>query len=334
MIKKIYRSIVNIVVKKISQTSGGWYLTTMFQLRYKFFSLKNGIANNHKSSDSLFNFRRNIHRIEKGLVYEEQRSVFAELYIQETVNILIAGKKSGALDNDTIRWGESVLQKYFTRIEHSAVTRKAGKAFLEVLTTPESDSDWYPYPSSSRPELSVSYEDLALLGQRRRSVRYFESGPIDPRLIKKATSLAAMSPSACNRQSFHYLFYNDPEIAKELASIPGGVNGYELENVIVVVGNYSGYFDVRDVNAPIIDASLANMSLLFAFETLGLGSVCINWPNIPAKEKRIREVIQLEEGEFIIMLIGVGFPKDQGLIPYSGKRPIDNLLLVNKKIIK
>ena len=167
---------------------------------------------------------------------------------------------------------------------------------------------------------------------RRRSVRYYLDKKVEPEIIKKAYEIAKYSPSACNRQSFDFLFYNQKEIVDKLSSIPGGVSGYTLPSVIVVIGNYSGYFDERDINAPIIDSSLSIMSFLFALETLGLSSVCINWPNLPDREKKIRKILALNKYDSVVMMIGVGYPDDKGKIPYSAKRNTEVAVQVNKKI--
>ena len=170
------------------------------------------------------------------------------------------------------------------------------------------------------------------MAMRRRSVRHFLDKEVQEEVIKKAYDIAKMSPSACNRQSFHYYFYNEKSIVKKLSQIPGGVAGYEIPSVIVIVGNYNGYFDERDINAPVIDASLAAMSFLFALETLGLGSVCINWPNLPDREAKIRKVLDLKSYEFVIMMIGVGYPDSNGKIPFSKKRSADEVVIVNSNI--
>jgi len=301
------------------------------RLRYKFEALYCGILINRSTKANLYNFRRNIHRIEKGLSFPQRKDVFAEDYILETVNFLEANKSTGVFDSNTKAWGESVLDLYFQTCQHSDKIEEAYKLYKAVRSQ-SNFATWIPYRGDSRPKLSVEYESLYQLALRRRSVRFYLPKIIEADLIKKAMKIAALSPSACNRQSFKFLFFNDNNLVRKISQIPGGVSGYDIPSVIVVVGSYRGYFDERDINAPIIDSSLAVMSFLFALETLGLSSVCINWPNLLEREEKIRQLIHLEKDEFIVMLIGVGYPSADGKIPYSAKKDLEELVLINQRI--
>ena len=309
-----------------------WFFNTYSKLRYKFKALYYGTKSNQDERYNLFNFRRNIHRLEKGLSYAELKSVFAEDYINQTVQYLIEGEKSNSFDLGSIGWGKAVLNEYFSKVSHTNKVTKAFKLFETATLNNGFPKNEIPYLESARPKTEITYEQLMQMAVRRRSVRHFEGKIVNEEIIKKAYEIAKMSPSACNRQSFQYYFYNEPTVVKKLSQIPGGVAGYEIPAVIVLVGNYNGYFDERDINAPIIDASLSAMSFLFALETLGLGSVCINWPNLPDREKKIRKVLNLEKYEFVIMMIGVGYPDSNGKIPFSQKRSSDEVVKVNAKI--
>ena len=74
------------------------------------------------------------------------------------------------------------------------------------------------------------------------------------------------------------------------------------------------------------------MSFLFALESLNLSSVCINWANLIDKEQKIRKIIDLEKDEFIVMLVGIGYPDPKGKIPFSAKKDIEEMLFFNQRI--
>ena len=301
------------------------------RLWYKFYALYHGILINKNAKANSNNFRRNIHRIEKGLSYPQIKTIFAEDYIWETVSFLKEDRLAGYLDNNTRRWGEAVLDLYFQTCKHSDRVTESHKLYLSIKSE-NLHKDWVPYLSNMRPKASVSYEALHQLALRRRSVRFYLEKKVEPHLIEKAMKIATLSPSACNRQSFKFLFFNDKSLVQTIAQVPGGVRGYEIPSIVVVVGSYKGYFDVRDINAPTIDSSLAVMSFLFALETLELSSVCINWPNVTDKEKQLRKIIEIKNDEFIVMSIGVGYSLPEGKIPYSAKRELNDLLLINQRI--
>ncbi|MGK9120870.1 nitroreductase family protein [Olivibacter jilunii] len=317
-----------------SKSAELWKIQTLNQLRYKFNALREGIEINKSEKTVLFNLRRNIHRLEKGLSYPTAKSVFAEDYVTATVKLLSVGLRTDELDEHTICWATSVLSLYFQVVQETPIIKEAKSTFDELLLKlgDSYKKDHVPYLSSKRPDLNISYSELMNLSIRRRSVRYFEDKKVDLNVVKQAYDIAKYAPSACNRQSFQFLFYNEKELVDKLANVPGGVAGYTLPAVIVVVGRYDGYFDVRDINAPVIDASLSIMSFLYAAETLGLGTVCINWPNLPDREKKIRKLLDIKSYEFVIMMIGLGYPLDAGKIPYSAKRPNENVLLFNERV--
>ena len=304
----------------------------VFMIKYKFYALYAGITLNKSQKTNVFNFRRCIHRLEKGLSFPNTRQVFAEDFIGETVDLLIQGKNDNAFDDGSIEWGISVLNLYFTKVNHTPVIVEAFNRFKQSVEVIEHDIQ-IPFKESKRVINDISYDALMNLAKRRRSVRHYNKKRVEYEIIEKAYEIAKYSPSACNRQSFQFLFFNEPEIVTKLSSVPGGVAGYELPSLIVVLGNYSGYFNARDINAPIIDASLTIMSLLYALETLGLSSVCINWPNLPDREKKIRELIKIEEHEFVVMFIGIGYPDTEGKIPFSSKRKTNSVLEQNQRII-
>ena len=110
-----------------------------------------------------------------------------------------------------------------------------------------------------------------------------------------------------------------------------GIRGYEhnIPVLIVVIGNLAAYFDERDRHIIYIDASLANMSLMLAFETLGLSSCSINWPDIEQLEIKMEKMLHLKKYERPIMCLAVGYPDPDGKVAFSEKRSLDQLRSYN-----
>jgi nitroreductase len=325
--------LVLVSLKLISNGRLPW-LVHLYEHRWKYQgeALFHGIRQNVAGGSVEYNFRRNIHRLEKGLSNASLRSVFAEKYIFETVKLHRVLRASACPEKNTLKWGEAVLAHYFSRIQHTPVIKRAYEYHLE--SKPENpEPTWFPYSIEKRPESTVDYSGLYDLARRRRSVRMYQDKPVDYALIRKAMAIASQSPSACNRQPFRFLYYDDPKVVHSIAQIPIGASGLFVPGMLVVVGSYGAYFDERDLNCPIIDSSLAVMSFLLALETEGLSSVCINWPNLPEQEKQIRRIIQFAPDEFIVLLIGVGYAAPNALIPFSAKKDIDELIQHNPRLI-
>ncbi|OFX17548.1 MAG: hypothetical protein A2Z18_05620 [Armatimonadetes bacterium RBG_16_58_9] len=78
-----------------------------------------------------------------------------------------------------------------------------------------------------------------------------------------------------------------------------------------------------------IDAALASMSLVHALETLGLGTCCINWPEIESQERELASLLNLQPEERGILLICVGYPDPDGTVARSTKKGLDLLRRYN-----
>lgn len=282
--------------------------------------------------------RRNIHRLEKGLIMENRRTVFALDYIEETVeNYALILQKSNEvkLEPGEIQWAYNVLSEYFRVTDDSQPLIGKMKAKFEQLPAPgeiNQKEKFIPYESSKRAQYKIpSYEEFLNLSFKRRSIRWFKDKKVPREDIDKAIQAAALAPSACNRQAFQYRIFDDPKLVKEIANIPFGTSGYadNLPMVIVVTGDLSDYFSARDRHIIYIDASLSVMAFLYALETLGLSSVTINWPDFGLLESKMKKKLNLKAYERPVIVLGVGYAKEEGKIPYSKKKSIEQLRSYN-----
>lgn len=280
-----------------------------------------------------YTLRRNTHRLEKGLCMRPRRPVFALDYIVETVTALERTKRSQcSTDADLFQWACDVLQAYFDACASHPVIDRERARFREITAgLPWQAGASVPYQRPD-PENLPSYEQLAALAKRRRSVRWFLPKPVPRELVDKALLVAFQAPSACNRQPFRYAVLDDPELVQKVAKIPMGTAGYghNIPTLVVVLGQLRAFRHERDRHLPYIDGCLAAMGFELALETLGLSSCSINWPAIPEKEHAMERALGLAPDECPIMLIAVGYPDPEGLVPYSQKRPLDELRTWNR----
>jgi nitroreductase len=158
-------------------------------------------------------------------------------------------------------------------------------------------------------------------------VRWYLDKAVPREMIDRAIEAARQAPSACNRQPFVFRIFDDKEKAREIAAIPMGTKGFadKLPAVAVLVGQLRAYPYERDRHAIYVDGSLAAMSFMFAMETLELATCPINWPDQEPHETRMREALNLEPDERVIMLIAFGWPDPEGQVPYSAKRDLSQI---------
>lgn len=283
--------------------------------------------------------RRNVHRLEKGLVSRPRRPTFATSFIEETVRAFgerLAMHEGNLDDIGELRWANDVLVAYFDAVASAPAIDRARSAFHRAVDgrgIQERARPLAPYIRDLQQGAAVSFDDFAALCVRRRSVRWFEQRPVPRELIDKAIWAAGQSPTACNRQPFQFLVYDDPDMVQRVAEIPGGAHGFahNIPAIIVIVGRLGHFFSERDRHLIYIDSSLAAMSLMLGLETLGLSSVPINWPDVPTRERQMVKLIGLERDERVVMLVGVGFPDDSGLVPSSEKRILDDVRIYNRR---
>ena len=270
--------------------------------------------------------RRNIHRLEKGLIMQPRRAYFGEAYIQETVSCYNDCKKSNAAGEDELKWAHDVLQHYFECVTDTKKISLAKADF--IIDALDTTNKCIPYTQSERPKLSIDYDELNTLFKRRRSVRWFEQKEVPEDLIKKAVNAATYAPSACNRQPYKFVVLRDENKATEVAKYAMGTTGF-AENIpclIAIVGDLSAYPAERDRHVIYIDSSLAAMQLMLAFETLELSTCPINWPDVEEREQLISKKLNLEYHERVVMLMAVGYPQAEGGIAYSQKKKNDLLV--------
>lgn len=282
-----------------------------------------------------FLLRRNIHMIEKGLTMRPRRASFASEYIAETVTLFesLTGPKAGFVSDEVLAWAREVLSRYLEATAQSSdpVVQNARHRLIEVRVDESRDAISGPHaPKVDKPPVDI--EDLLALAERRKSVRWFLDKTVDRELVDRAMSVAAESPSACNRQPFHFRVFDDPEKVQKVAAIPMGTAGYAqgLPGVVVIVGDLSAFSDERDRHLIYTDGCLAAMAFILGLEAQGVASVCINWPDIAERDARMSKLLHLRDFERVVMLIGYGYADATGDTPYSAKRGLNALRRFNE----
>ncbi|YCH20353.1 nitroreductase family protein [Pseudomonas sp. D1-3] len=275
--------------------------------------------------------RRAVHRIEKGLIMQPRRQVFALDYINDTVDSYIASL-NGNVDRDEVSWAHDVLAEYFAVTGDHPVLNRAREKFAR-FERPSGSPETLRHPDAERVPFavdlstpSVDFTAMRQLAMKRRSVRWYQQGrPVPREVIDKAVEVAVQSPSACNRQPYRFVVFDDPASVAQASRLPMGVAGFDhnFPAIVAVVGRLRAYPHVRDRHVIYIDGALAAMSFMFTLETQGVSSCSINWPDIPEREEAAARLLKLDPDERIVMFISLGYAADTGLVPYSQKLSLE-----------
>lgn len=305
-----------------------WLFSRRFDREH--LAVLNGRLGYHRNlTDSVMNnplLRRNIHRLEKGLIMRPRREVFGEDFIVETVRSYEKSKQVSGYDAEELKWAEDVLSEYFRVVtdtpEISTARRIYGECRLKKTDYSGKEEGYKPYPASELPPSGLSFQELEQLFHRRRSVRWYTTSPVPYELIQKAINAGSLAPSACNRQPYRFIISNEPIEAQEIAACARGTPGWghQIPAILVLVGDLSAYPQERDRHLIYIDGSLAAMQVMLAADTLGLSTCAINWPDVDKSEDKLRRTVRLAAYERVIMLLSIGYRDDSGEIPYSQKK--------------
>ena len=303
--------------------------------RREIWAVLSGIRAHRASEDSLsgleYKLRRNIHRLEKGLIMDPLRDVFALGYIEETVEAYIQMSASTCSNASQMKWFKDVLQEYFSVTGPHAIIDVCRERFNGAISSEQTNKKSVPLPRSSYSKSEISYDEFYALCRQRRSVRWYQDLKVPRELIDRAIVAAAQSPSACNRQPFEFRVFDDPVKVQKISGIPMGTVGFthQFPVIIVLVGKLNAYEFDRDRHLIYIDGSLAAMTFMYALETLGLSSCPINWAGVEKTELQMDDALELEAYERPVMLISVGYAKQSGKIPFSHKKELGKIRRYN-----
>lgn len=287
-----------------------------------------------KIEDSCVLLRRNIHRLEKGLIMQPRRDIFGKAFIGETVDAFVLAVKKDILKENEGNWFNDVLNKYFDVVASDPEIDEEKFKYNQICQENEilTQHKSIPYNYNDIKKTDISFEQLEVLFKQRRSVRWYKDKPVDSNLINKAVDIATQAPSACNRQPFKFYTVINKEKVQKVADCAMGTVGFShnLQMIIAVVGDLSSYPAERDWHVIYIDGSLVTMQLMLALETLGLSTCAINWPDVENREQKLDKLLNLNKYERTIMLLAVGYADPQGGIPFSQKKNSLDLVKVIK----
>ena len=172
--------------------------------------------------------------------------------------------------------------------------------------------------------------------RNRRSVRKFDEREVPVELIREIVADAAYAPSWKNTQPTRYIAVLDGSVREKIASecvMDFAWNQKIIEGapalvVVTTVDKRSGY--ERDGSESTskgshwqsFDAGSAAEAFCLSAHAQGLGTVILG----VFDEEKVREALQIPEGELVSALIPVGYPAEEPKAPK--RKPVDELVRV------
>lgn len=177
---------------------------------------------------------------------------------------------------------------------------------------------------------TFSVDNFENFVKSRSSVRNFSKNDVKIEEVKKAVEIAKYAPSVCNRQSWRTHYYTDKKRVLELLSYQDGNNGFtESINQLLIISVKSDCFTKLESNQIFIDGGLYSMNLLLALHSRNIASCCLNLCVPSLKEKQIKKVAAIPENERLVMMIGIGYLKDNAFVAISNRRDSIDILEIH-----
>lgn len=275
------------------------------------------------------------HKLEKGLVMPGPKRFFGEDPARTILDLLEKWHSKGLSLNDPVYLGAlETLHAYRDRLESESLDKED-----RVLSTLRTFLHKHPARSASlsTPQplarLAINetnnIEAFEQLVAVRRSVRSFATREVPRELIERAVSLAQLSPSACNRQPCRVYFVTDENRKRALLALQNGNRGFGhlIPTVAVITADSGAFFDASERHEPFVDGGLFSMSLMYALSAQGLATCCLNWCVSPGNDDALRGLVPLADGEVVIMLMAIGYPEPDVLVPKSPRKLTERIMV-------
>jgi len=204
------------------------------------------------------------------------------------------------------------------------------------------------YPSDEMlARATAYYADL----RRRRTVRHFSDQPVDRAVIERCLLAAGTAPSGANLQPWHFVVVSDPEtkhrirVAAEaeekefysgrapkewleaLAHIGTDHNKPFLETAPFLIAVFAERYGIAEDGSQIKhyyvneSVGLATGMLISAIHHAGLASLT----HTPSPMGFLNEVLDRPERERPFLLLVVGHPTEDAMVPTLTKKGLDEL---------
>lgn len=138
--------------------------------------------------------------------------------------------------------------------------------------------------------------------QQRKSIRAYQEKPIPQETLERILEAARLSPSAVNRQPWHFIVVTEKEKRKELSR---GAFAKFLAQAPVVIAACGDKKASADWYA--IDTSLAVENIVLTAVNEGLGTCCVGSFN----EADVKRLLNVPDNFDVLVLIAVGYPKEK-----------------------
>ena len=155
----------------------------------------------------------------------------------------------------------------------------------------------------------------------RRSIRRYENKEIPKDVLDKIVEAGRQSPSAANRQPYHFVIVTDSEIKQELSK---ELFSRFLKNSPVIIVGCANPKALLTGKWATVDTTIALENMVIAAWSLGIGSCWIG----SFKEQKIKELLKIPQDWKVVTLVSFGYPAETP--KPRKKKPTNELFSLNQ----
>lgn len=266
------------------------------------------------------------HRLEKSLSFR-QRKLGAGSEAVFALNNLFSEKNFKA---DTIdfqeRVGLKVLGDFISENASGLNSSGIGHVYERLKVLQASDGGVLKYSESKLLEGRLDSPEKFFFS--RYSVRDFQEKAVSKELISRAVGLAMKSPSVCSRQAWHVYHIDDRALIDKALTFQNGNRGFghEVPSLLILTADLAAFDTSSERYQCWIDGGMFSMSVVYAFHSLGIASCCLNWSKGVFDDIKFRKAIPIKSSHSILMLLAVGYARENIKVCCSARRPLSEVL--------
>jgi nitroreductase len=136
----------------------------------------------------------------------------------------------------------------------------------------------------------------------RRSIREYQDKEIPDDVLAEILEAGRQSPSAANRQPYHFVVVTDTKLRQEL----GGLLSRFLKKAPVILVGCANPKAILTGKWATVDTTIALENMVLAAWSLGIGSCWVGSFN----EQKVKELLKIPDNWKVVALLPLGYPAE------------------------
>jgi len=161
--------------------------------------------------------------------------------------------------------------------------------------------------------------------KRRRSIRNYQSRPVDNKKVLRVLEAARLAPSATNRQPWSFIVVKNPKVKESLRSSYNKDWFISAPIIIVACANPDAAWVRKDGEKYwMVDVSIAMQNLVLTAQEEGLGTCWIG----AFREEEAKKILGIPSNIRVVAMTPLGFPaEDKEAV--TDRKPLEDIVHYN-----